>query len=87
MLLAHVYDRLGRPSAALDRTAAVTAAGASGASPRMIYDTWPRAALDAPAILAPVDPTDRATAGEYPEELIRAVAELGLERLIDLIAP
>jgi len=38
----------------------------------------PRDALDAPAILAPVDETDRATAGEYPDELIRAVAELGL---------
>lgn len=45
----------------------------------------PRESLDAAAILAPVDDTDRATAGEYSEELIQAVAELGLQ--LEVVEP
>jgi gamma-glutamyltranspeptidase/glutathione hydrolase len=45
----------------------------------------PREALDAAAILAPIDQTDRATAGEYSEELIREVAQLGLP--LELVEP
>jgi gamma-glutamyltranspeptidase/glutathione hydrolase len=45
----------------------------------------PRESLDAAAILAPVDATDRATVGEYSEELIQAVAELGLQ--LEVVEP
>ena len=47
VLLAHVYDRLARPSAALDLIAGIAPVTATGASPRKTYDSWPQALLDA----------------------------------------
>jgi hypothetical protein len=45
----------------------------------------PRESLDAPGVLAAIDETDRVTEGEYSEELIAGVAELGLE--LEVVEP
>jgi gamma-glutamyltranspeptidase/glutathione hydrolase len=45
----------------------------------------PRESLDAPGVLAAVDERDRVTESEYPEELIEAVAGLGLE--LEVVEP
>ncbi len=45
----------------------------------------PRESLDAPGILATIDDRDRVTQGEYSEELIARVAELGLE--LEVVEP
>jgi tetratricopeptide (TPR) repeat protein len=49
-LLAHVYDRMGRPRQALEaleRAAVAGRLGRNGASARVVYDSWPRAVLEA----------------------------------------
>jgi gamma-glutamyltranspeptidase/glutathione hydrolase len=43
------------------------------------FNMDPRESLDAPGVLAAIDERDRVTEGEYSEELIAKVAELGLE--------
>lgn len=48
LLLAHVYDRLGRPQLALEQLQQVEAlSGSRPSSERFLYDSWPTTILDA----------------------------------------